>query len=411
MILNLKVIGSGAAGNKAAIALIEEGVVEMQNVLLVNSTIKDIPEKYRDIAVVLSENSSEGCGKERDKAQKLVGRAIEDGRLDLDKFITRDTDSTILIGSTAGGTGSGSVPIMASYIRNFIDTTDDYEEDDPEYFRANVHIIGLKGFGIDGREFQNTIEFFKDIEETFTIECIDNSKFLSEARNSTQAAEKLANQEVVKRIKILCGANYVDSEQNIDKKDQYKAATIPGYMTVEHLDIIDKFKNVQEFNDLCIRIADESKSLSTTPSERRLAVILNIPKSCEPYVDGNFSVFKERFGYPYEVFQQVQFCEDTNQEPYIEIIASGLEMPLEEVEKLYDKYNEASNKVNKSQDKFYDYMKKIQGNAEDGMFNGDAVVAKPKKDKAAFLNSLTGGKSKPKKETTQVVNKDKAEKF
>ena len=183
----------------------------MQDVLLVNSTIKDIPEKYHNISVVLSEDSSEGCGKERDRAQKLIARAIQSSRLDLDGFVGRDTDLTILIGSTAGGTGSGSVPIMASYIRNFIDTTDDYDEDDDEYFRANVHVIGLKGFGIDGREYQNTIEFFKDIEENFTVECIDNSKFLDEARNSRPTAEKLANQEVVRRVRTLLGLNYVNS--------------------------------------------------------------------------------------------------------------------------------------------------------------------------------------------------------
>lgn len=404
-LLKGRVIGSGAAGNKAAITLIEEGVVDMQDVLLVNSTIKDIPEKYHNISVVLSEDSSEGCGKERDRAQKLIARAIQSSRLDLDGFVGRDTDLTILIGSTAGGTGSGSVPIMASYIRNFIDTTDDYDEDDDEYFRANVHVIGLKGFGIDGREYQNTIEFFKDIEENFTVECIDNSKFLDEARNSRPTAEKLANQEVVRRVRTLLGLNYVNSEQNIDKKDQYKAVTIPGFMTVEHFDILDKIKNVQEFNDICVSIVDETKSLTTTPTQKRLAVILNIPKACEQYIDYDFAIFKERLGFPYEVFTQLQFCEDTKQEAYIEIISSGLQMPIEELERLYEEYKVASSKVNKSQDGFYDFMKKIQGNAEDGMFNSDVANAKPKKDKAAFLNSLAG-KSKSKNVTTEQVKKE-----
>ena len=44
--LKTKIIGVGAAGNKAAINLIEKGVIEKGNVLLLNSTKKDIPDEY-----------------------------------------------------------------------------------------------------------------------------------------------------------------------------------------------------------------------------------------------------------------------------------------------------------------------------------------------------------------------------
>ena len=127
-LLKAKVIGVGAAGNKAAIDLIESGIIDDIDTILVNSTIKDIPEKYRNISIVMSTNAQEGCGKERNIAKRLASEAIQNGILDLDGFITKDVDLTILIGSTEGGTGSGSIPMMASYIRNFIDNTEDYEE-------------------------------------------------------------------------------------------------------------------------------------------------------------------------------------------------------------------------------------------------------------------------------------------
>ena len=43
MMLNAKIIGIGAAGNKAAIELMNE-IPELQNsIMLVNTTLKDIP--------------------------------------------------------------------------------------------------------------------------------------------------------------------------------------------------------------------------------------------------------------------------------------------------------------------------------------------------------------------------------
>lgn len=412
MLLKARVIGCGAGGNKAVIDLIEAGIIDKTNTILVNSTIKDIPEEYHSISIVLSQDASEGCGKERDRAKKLVANAINNGTLDLDGFIGREPDLTILIASTEGGTGSGSVPLIASYIRNYIDTTDDYEEDDEEYFRANVHVIGLKGFGIDGRAYQNTIEFFKDIEEVFTVECIDNSKFLEEARGSRPKAEELANKELCRRVSTLLGLNYVDTKQNIDKKDQYKVVNMPGYTTVEHYDLTDKIKNINEFNEICIAMVDNSKSISISDTQKRLAVILNIPKASESYIDYDFNVLKERLGYPYEVFTQLQYSEDTKQDPYIELISSGMNMPIEELERLFEEYKEASSKVNKSQDNFFEYMKNIQGNSEDSMFNGDIKTPnKPKKDKAAFLADFTGKSKRKSEPTKEVKHNNKTDKF
>ena len=62
--MKAKVIGIGAAGSKAAINLIEKGVMKRENIILINSTIGDVPVNYRDITVQYS-NSTGGAGKER----------------------------------------------------------------------------------------------------------------------------------------------------------------------------------------------------------------------------------------------------------------------------------------------------------------------------------------------------------
>ena len=44
--MKTRIIGIGAAGNKAAISAVEANIDKLENILLINSTLKDIP---RDI--------------------------------------------------------------------------------------------------------------------------------------------------------------------------------------------------------------------------------------------------------------------------------------------------------------------------------------------------------------------------
>jgi len=73
--LNAKVIGVGAAGNKAAIALIEKKILPDKNILLLNSTLRDVPEKYNEYAIEFGD--TKGCGKERNLAKNMILAALE----------------------------------------------------------------------------------------------------------------------------------------------------------------------------------------------------------------------------------------------------------------------------------------------------------------------------------------------
>lgn len=46
-----KVIGIGAAGNKAAINVVENNILGIENVMLINSTLKDIPVDYKGLKI------------------------------------------------------------------------------------------------------------------------------------------------------------------------------------------------------------------------------------------------------------------------------------------------------------------------------------------------------------------------
>ena len=47
--LKAKVIGIGAAGNKGAIELVEQKIIDSKDVILFNTTLKDVPAAYKDL--------------------------------------------------------------------------------------------------------------------------------------------------------------------------------------------------------------------------------------------------------------------------------------------------------------------------------------------------------------------------
>ena len=200
--MRFKIFAVGAAGNKAAIALVEQGIVDKEDIVLINSTIKDIPAEYRDFAIRLSD-TVQGCGQERSLAKQICLEAIKSGRLNLDSIMDPVHDKAVIITSTCGGTGSGASVIIADYLKKICN--------------VEVEVIGLVGFEDESaRSLRNLIEFCQDLEDGYAIQLIRNSAFLSSTRGNRTAAELEANNELARRIKVMTGVMLRDSIQNID---------------------------------------------------------------------------------------------------------------------------------------------------------------------------------------------------
>lgn len=372
--MNAKVIGIGAAGNKAAISLIEKGILPRKDILLVNSTIKDIPEFYRDISFQFEKDSG-GCGKERDIAKELALTSLKEGILNLDGLLDPDDSTVIIVNSSEGGTGCGASIILAKYFK--------------EVLEANVHMFVFTGFEDDGRGLQNTVEYFQEINEQYTVQAISNKKFLEEAGSKIKA-EKLANEDFAMKIKILLGQIIVDSEQNIDETDLYKVSTTPGFMMIDWMKL-DKIKNIEDFNKVMTNLIDHTKSLDiSTPSAKRLGVIFNVSEKTQDYIDFSAQVLRKKLGFPYEFFYHIQNEGDVE---FIAYIASGMDMPMDEIKSIYDRYLEASNRVNKNKDSFFDTISGFRGNQEDTMFNMNRNQLNKKggtnADKKAFFGAFS----------------------
>ena len=380
--MKVKVIGLGAAGNKAAIECIEEGIIGENDVALLNTTLKDIPENYKELGYLFSSELG-GCGKERKEGKKAMVKSIQNSELDLTSFVDEDTQSVCLVSSTEGGSGSGSINIVAKY-----------------YLTMNipVHVFALIGFNDDVRGIKNTLEFFKDLDDGIMLHTISNSEFLDYTENHSRA-EQLANEHFAMQVEALIGDYRIPSEQNIDEKEMYKTTNTTGYMDIQKIDL-SNVKNKQQFTDAVLSAYQDLKGLEFEKSCRRLAVTVNIRESKRDAIDDSFESIKRYVGEPYETFRQIQ---DDGESEYMYIIAAGMNFPADGIKRLSNVYKELNSKVNRKTNSFKDIFDDIDLDDEEDEFDMGIKSAHSKSEVDKLFNQMivkSENKQQSKKTTT-----------
>ena len=338
--MNVKLIGIGAAGNKAAINAVENDIINMEHVMLINSTLRDIPADYKGLKFEFA-GSYGGCGKERNIALDLAKKNVIDGVIPFEEFLClndakKKAELVVIVTSTEGGTGSGSSTYIGHYIQNKLG--------------IQVHMFGFAGFQSDTRGLKNTVEWFQELQDGFTVECIENAKFLAECRDNKIKAEKAANAEFCKKLGVLMGNTIRDSSHNIDATDLLKIATKNGYMIIESA-VFEKIKNRDQFESVVIDMIDNSKSLDVSEIKPKIiAVIININDASTDFISYE-DIITERYGRPYEMFLHIQH--EAAMPEFISVIVAGARMPVEEVQKIYNEYKTRMKQLDRSVDSFF----------------------------------------------------------
>ena len=153
--MELVCLGIGAGGNKAALQLLEDEVLSSNQIRLLNTTIKDIPDDIkRNHPEMIIQFPSElgGCAKEPGKGREAILNAITSGKIDFGEMIEPDTKAVVLVTSTEGGTGSGATPLIVKVFQNM---------------NLPVHVFALIGFQDELKGTKNTLKFFKEIQNFF----------------------------------------------------------------------------------------------------------------------------------------------------------------------------------------------------------------------------------------------------
>ncbi len=343
-------IGIGAAGNKAVMTAINENIVAVEDTVIINSTRKDFPKEYTGKEIVLSATDT-GCGKERAVSKEYTRKAISDGKFNFDNIA--DYTAVIIATSVEGGTGSGSTPIISKLFN--------------QVYLRNTHVIAFTGFEDDVRGLSNTVEFFKELDSNIMVQAISNKAFLTQVGNNKMRAEELANKEMSTRISVITGQDFIEGSQNIDDTDILKLSNTHGYMTAEKKFFNKSLETRENFEKIIKNMVYNSASVkSANPCATRLGVILNISPASEDAIDYTFESLKAAYGNPFEFFTQVQW---DGKKEYIAFIASGMKMPIDEIEAVYNRYKEQSSKINKNGDDFFSKISEFGAVEADSQFD------------------------------------------
>lgn len=353
--------------------------------MLINSTLKDIPIDYKGLKIEY-DGSYGGCGKERNIAFDLAMKNLKNGTIPLKEFLQLDNpekkaELVVIVTSTEGGTGSGSSVVIGKYIQQVLG--------------IQVHMVGFAGFQSDVRGLKNTVEWFQELEDEFTVECIENSKFLNECRGNKLKAEIAANVEFGKKLGILMGNPIRDSAHNIDKTDLLKVSTEKGFMFIESSNF-EKIKNREQFEKVVIDMIDNTKSLDISNiTSRKIAVIININENATDYISYD-DILNERYGNPYEMFLHIQHEADMPE--FIAIIVSGVKMPVEEIQKIYNEYKTRMSRVDRNTDNFFAAAKELEIEEDSDM---SLKTKKPAMNESDFFGSMNS------KNESKSTKKDK----
>ena len=381
--LSFSVIGCGAAGNKAVISLMNIGY-NPDKCYLLNSTTKDIPKEYHSKMMIFGSSSNRlgGCGKERGVGREMLLADLKSGQIDMDSIVDPNDQAIILVGSTEGGSGSSSIPILAKYFK--------------QVHNKNVICVFFFGFNDDVRGMQNSIELCKELSEEYTVIGISNEKFLNGGNNKF-LAETMANDLFCEVVKILSGAIIVPGTQMIDDTDLYKVVTTPGYMIANSWSF-NRPKTAEQY-DKALQDMLTSQGFvdpGKNPGAKRIAMIFDVPDE-DSNIDYTGQALRKLYGEPYEFFTHMN-----NQADYYSIsyIVSGMKLPSEEIQNIYDQYIERTSMVNKSRDDFFDIVGGMEGIDADRGF--DMLSDVHKKDVASARNSFFSDfQSNPKKDISE----------
>lgn len=390
--LKVKVIGIGAAGNRAAIRLIESNIIPRKDIMLLNSTKKDVPSKYVD-DFYYEFGDVKGCGKERQLAHEMMVHALHTNQIPMDEFIDGDEKFYVIVSSTEGGTGSGSSVLLGEYLQELTD--------------APVHMVALTGFEDDVRGLKNTVDWFNSLNDKFVVHAISNNKCLKFTDGNHKKAEDYANEVFVQRIAALTGKYINPSEHNMDDTDLFKLSAIPGYLSVEMINL-ERIKSKDQFNESVKQMLENSVSFSTVPSVQRLGVIVTASNKSLDIIGNDYKLIKDHFGFPTELYTHLQ--ESDGMDDNITVIASGLKLPMDDIKAIYTRFKKQMEKIDLERDNFFDSANRFDTNLGRG-FDLGRSAGKPfkknteeaRKSKSSFFAKF--GLKSNKEESTETVAK------
>ena len=343
------IIGIGNCGGQVA-NLAEKRYPELFDTIYINSS-------EADLAMVDTESSLkfkigfreeiEGSGKNRKKMKEYLMEDINSILMNEDlQNIISEKKYCYIISSAAGGTGSGSSPVLMEILRQMF----------PD---VNFILVGvLPQINASKLELGNALEFLTELydklgdDTTYMIYDNETTKDLP----ATKALEKV-NDAIVEDLKVLSGVdNYATPYDSIDEADLESIITTPGRLLVTRVtsNLTEKAMEDNNLDDLIIKTIKRGQHAETDRNKKviRWGIITYFTEEVNNLYVPALSKVEEFIGTPVERFNHNAINPDNENMNFLIFIASGLSPINDRVKRITKRIEELDKLLSKDDNKF-----------------------------------------------------------
>lgn len=286
----------------------------------------------------------DGTGGNHDVAKNIAMNLMRDKIMSDRKLVELLTDKNyvFVIGSSAGGTGSGMLPVLYQVIAKAMNVAEK---------TIAVCILPEEGLTVDriDNALLNQSELYTDPDATYMV--YDNSRF--DIKSSYELKERV-NHEIVDDIAVFTGMDLLQSEyNNIDEEDLLALMSMPGRIVIVRCDVNRQINHT----DIESRILNdlENRSAHAIINGDHVVggygLIANLDTDSIEELDESLPKIREKIGEPVSTFMNL-----SNQEGLSKVIfiMSGMAKPNARLFELHELLVAKSNRI-KTDDSEFSY--------------------------------------------------------
>jgi cell division GTPase FtsZ len=369
----LAIIGLGNAGGNV-VKLYGEKFPHTADLILINTSSTDMskfPQGSYDYSIRMGD--FDGTGGHHEAAKRIAMKLMNDkivNDANLHKYLD-GKQFVFIVGSAAGGTGSGMLPVMYQVFSKVIGLGEKV---------IAVSILPEEGLTVDriDNTLLNQSELYTDQEATYMI--YDNSQF--DIKSSFELKARI-NAEIVEDLAVFTGKDIYPSEyNNIDGEDLLAMMSPPGRIVIVRCDT-QRSINHKDIEERIL--SDLKKTAHAILNEDRIVdtygLIANLSADSIEGLDESLPKIREKIGEPVSTFMNLSSKESINK---VVFVMSGLAKPNDRLFQLHELLVEKKAKI-KTDETVFEYR---DGDLSTRRRHRQSPGAEPGKDEKIKLSEI-----------------------
>lgn len=339
----LALVGLGNAGGNV-VKLFGQTYPNMAERVIINTSTTDMSkfaDTDYDYAIRLGE--VDGTGGNHDVAKNVAMNLMKPMIINDKKLveILSGKEYVFVIGSSAGGTGSGMLPVVYQVISKVMRVAEKV---------IAVSILPEEGLTVDRLDnaLLNQSELYSDQDATYMV--YDNSRFKDVT--STFELKNKVNKEIVSDIAVFSGLDLLKSEfNNMDSEDMLALMSMPGRIVIVRCDSSRQINHT----DIESRILSDlkNKSAHAILNDDKIVggygLIANLDRSSIEGLNEALPKIREEIGEPISTYLNLSDQDGVNS---VIFIMTGLAKPTNRLFALHEVLEEKKAKIKSDEVEF-----------------------------------------------------------